>query len=891
LDHAEASSPRDPAAAPAPPPVEGVPAAASRAPEASVVKKKKRKNPCAWLVEYCCAMPDVKEYQRMSMTMTPSKKAEYQRFFVEEDNWHACRKLVFFPVAPLKKADFLMLMCVLYSSATVPYHVAFEEATGAFFAIEMVVQCVFMADVCLSFNTAVLEHEHWIVWRPRIAQVYLGFWFWIDATSAVPVELIELYIRSNAPTGTEPAAFETLAPLLRILRIFRMIRLLRMLKVCVCPPVSRRTPSCISRRRTRQPLALVQPSISSVAAWQKPSPRACPSHPHTRHPRSRAQVLRRGDLLHAIEEKLQVCASPAASIPSLASGETHEHAPHHSPCRLPLGRVPQINLKALRMLKTVAYLLIFCHLLACIFYATATVMVEEGSESWISEYDGACLPRVVAMHAHAFAAVEKTFGSLWLSPTGRAWRGMADGYILKDTTPSFDGYIIALWWAIGNVCGQGAPIDPENQAERCFTIVVYVVGTLFFAYIIAMVTEELQSYVNVPTNKAMDELNTFCRFHNISHANAPGLESASLEARLKTYDANYLATISHTDEEHIMQKLTPSLRNEVYDHLLSNTVRTLPLLSPPYDEEELQRFQEAVYKEIRPLTYGRHMHVIRKGVETDDLFFLHKGSVSATSVALGGSGTSHQHVLYPIFEPGSFFGEMCLCGKDGEKNLVDYGPRPTIERGSSAHLTLLCSLESRVGASARAVASSKTDLFSISGEGLIDAMHRYLSDEIRRSIAEKIHTDMKHKADMRLWGIRMAYAKLLEERNQLLLANGQSQRIEKEVLSLIQFSPWYNDFKAKNEQTHVLFLQIWCLLRRKYKTGKTSAAVILPRLLAGLEDEAGAKPLPAASHVLPSPDKYTGSVDQLAASVADMKKHMSSMDQKLDAVLQLLANK
>jgi hyperpolarization activated cyclic nucleotide-gated potassium channel 2 len=113
----------------------------------------------------------------------------------------------------------------------VPYHVAFEEATGGLFIFETVVKLVFMTDVCLSFNTAIVEHEHWIVWRPRIAQIYLSFWFWIDATSSIPFELIELYAASKRNP------LEQFAPLVRVLRLFRMMRLLPVCSRC-CASVS-----------------------------------------------------------------------------------------------------------------------------------------------------------------------------------------------------------------------------------------------------------------------------------------------------------------------------------------------------------------------------------------------------------------------------------------------------------------------------------------------------------------------------------------------------------------------------------------------------------------------------------------------------------------------------
>ena len=62
----------------------------------------------------------------------------------------------------------------------------------------------------------------------------------------------------------------------------------------------------------------------------------------------------------------------------------------------------------------------------------------------------------------------------------------------------------------------------------------YVATALFFAYIIAVVTDQLSSYVNDPTHKAMDDLTTFCRFHkvpNVAHIGANGLMERGLETR------------------------------------------------------------------------------------------------------------------------------------------------------------------------------------------------------------------------------------------------------------------------------------------------------------------------------------------------------------------------
>jgi len=211
-------------------------------------------------------------------------------------------------------------------------------------------------------------------------------------------------------------------------------------------------------------------------------------------------------------------------------------------------------------------------------------------------------------------------------------------------------------------------------------------------------------------------------------------------------------------------------------------------------------------------------------------------------------GAAHQHVLFPIIEPGTFFGERCLSGDNGEANLVDY------------------------------VASSKTDLFSIAAEGLIEAMHKHLSKEICKSIAEKLVTDMKHKAHLRLWGMRMAYAKLLEECNQLLITQGQTQKEERKVLeSFNKTDDFYIDFKKKRDVTHVLFLQIWWLLHRKFKTDKTTIVEEVPRLVEGIAE--AESPLQTSP---PLPPPGSDSSAAVAQSVVELHKKMSEMNTDLN---------
>ena len=336
-----------------------------------------------------------------------------------------------------------------------------------------------------------------------------------------------------------------------------------------------------------------------------------------------------------------------------------------------------VNLKGLQMISTVVLMLAFCHVLACVFYSVSIWSAPFSPKTWVATYD--------------------------------------EGFLDDDETPVFDSYMIAFLWAIGLVCGQNSNVNAENMSERTLAIVVYLLAALFFAYIIAVVTDQLSAYVNDPTNKAMDELTTFIKFHKVPK---------DIEGRLKTYYASFLSTRSMTDEAKILGNLTPSLRDEVMDFLLQGTVRLCPLLhDPSLEEERLQHFQEAIYDAMKPVTYERQMLVVAKNHKSEDLYFLMRGQVNAASASaahVGGGAAdgkpSLEHTLFPIFEIGAFFGEQCLLD---EANEVDY------------------------------LAASRAELLCVPKDVFIRAVREHLDDEMRVVIAEAVWADIVRRAHHR----------------------------------------------------------------------------------------------------------------------------------------------
>ena len=139
---------------------------------------------------------------------------------------------VFLPSDSWKEAwDLLVLAAIIYSAVSVPYRICFSDAAEpgtSVYVLEESITALFITDVFFNFNTAYMEDDVWVTHRSKIAAKYLSGWFWIDAPSSVPVELIDFIADLGAPNDEGDASrFAAL----RFLRLFRLLRLLRLLKL------------------------------------------------------------------------------------------------------------------------------------------------------------------------------------------------------------------------------------------------------------------------------------------------------------------------------------------------------------------------------------------------------------------------------------------------------------------------------------------------------------------------------------------------------------------------------------------------------------------------------------------------------------------------------------
>lgn len=119
---------------------------------------------------------------------------------LSEEDREISEKRLLLPTGRLKeKWDVLILLCICYSAVVVPFRVGFDVSAIEFshiWDLEVSMTIAFLIDMVLSFNTAVFDAKtgRWLTDRSAIAASYLRGWFWIDAPSSVPVEIIALFI-------------------------------------------------------------------------------------------------------------------------------------------------------------------------------------------------------------------------------------------------------------------------------------------------------------------------------------------------------------------------------------------------------------------------------------------------------------------------------------------------------------------------------------------------------------------------------------------------------------------------------------------------------------------------------------------------------------------------
>lgn len=122
--------------------------------------------------------------------------------------------------------DVVVGLLVLYVSIAVPIEIGFDlQRNAARRAASIFITIIFGMDIVVNFFTVYVDKERQELElnRVRIAQRYLSFWFWIDAASTLPFDLI--ITSSGKDSRTQTLRFVRILRLARVAKLSRLFNL------------------------------------------------------------------------------------------------------------------------------------------------------------------------------------------------------------------------------------------------------------------------------------------------------------------------------------------------------------------------------------------------------------------------------------------------------------------------------------------------------------------------------------------------------------------------------------------------------------------------------------------------------------------------------------------
>ena len=130
--------------------------------------------------------------------------------------------------------DFVIILFVIMNAITIPLTIAFPEETVEDPALTLFMDILFMIDLVLNFNTALVLENGELEWDVKeIRRNYLRGWFPIDLFACIPLDFVLqllLIITGNSVDASGGGDALQIKLLLRLLKLPRLLRMGRIFK-------------------------------------------------------------------------------------------------------------------------------------------------------------------------------------------------------------------------------------------------------------------------------------------------------------------------------------------------------------------------------------------------------------------------------------------------------------------------------------------------------------------------------------------------------------------------------------------------------------------------------------------------------------------------------------
>lgn len=281
----------------------------------------------------------------------------------------------------------------------------------------------------------------------------------------------------------------------------------------------------------------------------------------------------------------------------------------------------EISTGNIRKWKFFFYLVLFMHILACVWYFNA------------------CPPlfkRVPDTNLSPLGLIETN--SHYCRNT--SWTSGIESFDFYNDT-IVTQYFISLYWAAATGASVGyGDIVAKTQSEMVLALFAMILGIVFFGYIIASVAASLAN-ADAQRARYQEKLTAIQRYLKDN-----GVEKGLSQRVLDYYNYMWLRT-KGVDTDSLFDGLPLSLKADVSLSLYQHMINNVPL----FQNTEVG-FQKMLAMCIKPVYYLAKEYVVKKHDFGKEMFFIHRGAVDVVS--------EDGQIVFDTMQAGRFFGEISL---------------------------------------------------------------------------------------------------------------------------------------------------------------------------------------------------------------------------------------
>lgn len=127
-----------------------------------------------------------------------------------------------------RRWDALIIMLIVYGCIVLPLRLTWGNGTmGPLFAVDLVIDCLFLTDIWLNFNTGFDDGGILEMRRGAVRRHYLRSWFAFDLLASLPLDLVSL---TEGTCELEDLACRQRQALVRLPRLIRLLRVPRLFR-------------------------------------------------------------------------------------------------------------------------------------------------------------------------------------------------------------------------------------------------------------------------------------------------------------------------------------------------------------------------------------------------------------------------------------------------------------------------------------------------------------------------------------------------------------------------------------------------------------------------------------------------------------------------------------